>query len=176
MAQPRVKIVLKTKGNFEQFADQRVRVAALWDGDYGISGSFDDGSWIPSGGYGTRIDTINLLIDGNAVQVPPSSVYLNGKVEDGNVTLWVKSKDSGQTVNLMTLSEGEYGLSGEFSKEVSSITFTAISESGAEEVITLTPAQCFVNGYLNEVSTEAAVQPNDAVIEAAAVAADNIPF
>lgn len=176
MASPRVKISLKTKNNFKEHANQYVGIAALWDGDYDLSGSFSDGRWIPDNGFGYRVDSISMTVDGNKVTVDPRTVYLNGKVENETVSLWVKSKDSGKTVNLATLTEGEYGLSGSFSGSVDAINVSVVSSDASEMQVSIKPDDCFLNGYLNEPSSEAAVQPNEKVIAAAAAAADDIPF
>lgn len=170
MARPDVKIYLKTKNNFEAFPGQYVDVGALWDGDFGLGGRWSDGKYIPSGGYGIRLDSITAMVDGHSLNIPTDSVYLNGKIEGEGVALWIKSKDTSKCVQFLTATEGEYGLRGQFAECIQGIRFTAISESGTEESFTVTPSQVFVNGSLNSTG-EAATQPAEVP-----AASSDIPF
>lgn len=173
MARPTVRISLKTKNNFEALPGTWVDLCALWDGQYGVTGSFSDGKYIGGSGYGYRIDSIDVAVNHSVVTVTPDQIWLNGKVEDDYVSLWMKSRDTKACVNLLTATDGEYGLSGQFDPAVRTIRFTMISDSGNEESFTVTTDQVFVNGKLDiqEEGAESSVQP----AETPAMSSD-IPF
>jgi hypothetical protein len=163
---PVVRISLKTKSSFGQFPDQYIDVCAMWDGEYGISGKFSDGSYVGGSGYGYRIDAI-LFAGG--ITAEPNNVWLNGKMTDDGVTLWVKSRNTKETANFITATEGEYGLRGQFAEGVTGVRFTAISDSGNEETFTVTPENVFINGRMTET-----VAATDAVTQT--ISADDVPF
>lgn len=92
------------------------------------------------------------------------------------VTGWVKSKDTGNNINLFAFWDGEYGLSGRFSDEVKS--FSVETQSG--EMITINPDQVYLNGKLesqylaNTIATESSEAP--AAVNVDQPSSDNIPF
>lgn len=92
------------------------------------------------------------------------------------VTGWIKSKDTGNNINLFAFWDGEYGLSGRFSDEV--CCFTVETQSG--EKIEIKPDQVYLNGKLesqylaNTIATEKGeAQP---AVNVEQPSSDNIPF
>lgn len=145
---------------------------AMWSSEYGINGRFERDT----------VRAFNMKTkSGEVVKVMPDTVWLNGKMDlskDEYPRMWVKSRDTGSTMNIFSFSKGDYGLLGKFSENVVSIEMEL--DNGQE--VTIEPGQVYLNGKFDEEQIrgccpEAIEEPVEATaVEVDSPSTDNIPF